>query len=267
MKLLLSFMIVVTSVLWAADAQAARVDILPRKVLLDGRQRSADITLLNMSDKASIVRIEIISYQQQPNGEYRELDAPLNPAFDPEKDIRISPKQFTLPPNGRQKVRLSVQKPADLPPGEYRFHVKALSFDAEDYSVRRSTARGSGISVKMNVGVVIPVVVRNGDLTSTAKLGNVSLVPSETGGMKQPSLKVDITRTGTAGVMGTITVYETAAGGLREIGKVNNVNVFSEVQTRTLVFPLKEAPSGSFVLQYVNDFGDRGIIDELAVQR
>lgn len=265
MKIFVSLSLVLLILFASAQpAFASRVDILPRKVLMDSRQRSADITLLNMSDKPSVVRIEIISYAQQPDGTYKELEAPLNPAFDPQQLVRISPKQFTLPAAGRQKVRLSVQKPADLPPGDYRFHVKALSFDTEDFSVRRNPTKGSGVSVKVNLGVVIPVVVRNGDLTTAAKLGNVSYLSAQQSESNQPSLKVDITRTGTAGVLGTITVYDDAK---REIGKVNNVNVFSEVKTRTLVFPLKEVPTGNMHLVYTNDFGDRGIIDELVVQK
>lgn len=247
-------------------AYAARVDVLPRKILLDDRQRSADITLLNLGDKPGIVRISMISYAQDEKGEYKELAAPLNPAFDPEKLVRISPKQFALPPGGRQKVRLSIQKPADLPDGEYRFHIKALSFDEGDFSVRRTPVRGSGTSIKTNVAVAIPVVVRKGALSTGAKLGNIRYLSAEQSGTKQPALQLDITRTGAAGTMGTLHAYS-ESGGPREIGILNNVNVFSEIKTRTVVIPLREVPPGNIRLQYVNDFDDKGVLDEVVVEK
>lgn len=249
------------------EAHASRVDILPRKIVLDDRQRSTEITLLNLGDKPTVVRISLISYEQRPTGEYKELDGPLNAAFDPEQLVRISPRQFSLPAGGRQKVRLSVQRPAELPDGEYRFHVKALSFDEEDYSVRRApTARGSTAVIKTNIGVAVPVIVRKGALTESAKLGNITYLPPEQSENKRPSLKVDVARTGTAGTIGTLRAYSNS-GGPREIGILNNVNVFSEIESRTVVVPLKEVPTGSIRLRYEKDHGDKGVLDEVVVEK
>lgn len=262
MKLLLSFLLVVFTFA-AVPAHASRINLLPNKILLQDRERSADLTLFNLTNKTTIARIEILSYRQKPTGEYEVLETPLNPAFDPESVIRLSPRQFTLPPGGRQKVRMSIQKPADLPPGEYRFHIKAISYDQEDFSVRRREVEGTEMQIKMNLGVVIPVIVRHGDVTSTAKLENVSLTTDpQTGG--GPALKIDVVRTGTAGVTGKIQAFNAQ---MREIGILSNVNVFSEINRRTLVMPLKEMPTGNIHLRYTDDMGKTGVLDELVVQR
>ena len=265
MKKTFVFVLALMVCAFSYQAFAARIDMMPRKIVLEDRQRSSDLTLMNLTDKASVVRIELLSYAQQPDGTYKTLEGTLNPAFDPEKLVRISPKQFTLPPGGRQKVRLSVQKPADLPDGEYRFHVKALSFDADEFSVRRTPAKGNAVSINMNVGIVIPVVVRKGDLTGTAKIENISLLSSAQTDNKKPALKLDITRTGTAGVIGRIAVY--ADGEPREVGRLGNVNVFSEVKTRTIQVPLDSIPAGNLRVQYIDDSNDKGILDEVVVQR
>ncbi len=245
-------------------AQAGRIDILPRKIVLDDRQRSADITILNLGDKPNFVRITVISYKQNELGAYEVINTPLNPVFNPETAVRISPKQFTLPPGGRQKIRLSVQKPADLPDGEYRFHVRAISFDEEDSSVRRKLEKGSTVAMKMNVAVVIPVVVRKGALIGGAKIGNISFVPASQARQGQPALKFDLVRTGTAGVMGTMTAYQ----GDKEIGTMSNVNVFSEVSKRIVEMPLTQVPAaGPIRLVYTDEFGDKGVIDEIVTQK
>ncbi len=267
MKLLSRILLAVLLCCISVEAHASRVDILPRKILIENRTRSGDLTLLNMGDKTIIVRLELLSYKQNSDGTYETLTGPLNPAFVPENVVRFSPRQFTLPSGGRQKVRLSIQKPANLPDGEYRFHVKATSFDEEEFSVRRPTVeKGSTIGIKTNVAVVIPVVVRQGELTSTANISNVSFVsPNQTGNNK-PALKMDITRTGTAGVMGTLVAYSDAGGTPKEIGRLSNLNVFSEVQTRYVTMPLKEVPAGRIRVQYVNDVGNKGLIDELVLE-
>jgi len=268
MKLLSRILFALLLCCISAEAHASRVDILPRKVLIENRARSGDITLLNMGDKTIIVRLELLSYRQNPDGTYETLDGPLNPAFPPETVVRFSPRQFTLPGNGRQKVRLSIQKPANLPDGEYRFHVKATSYDEAEFSVRRPTAaKGSTVGIKTNVAVVIPIVVRHGETTSSAKISNVSFVsPAQTQDRK-PALKLDLTRTGNAGVMGTLIAYSDTGGTPKEIGRISNLNVFSELQTRNVTLPLTEVPAGRIRIQYVNDFGDKGLIDELVLEK
>ncbi len=252
------------------QAHAGRVDILPRKLVLDDRTRSADITILNLGDKTGTLRISLLSYKQDEKGAYQLLDVPLNPAFDPEKVVRFSPKQFTLPPNGRQKIRLSIQRPADLPDGEYRFHVKAVSYDSEAEAEGKPVpTKGSSLALKMNLAVAIPVVVHKGKLTSTAKLENVSLLAPSQNEFNKPALKFDVTRTGTAGVMGTAQVFSDGAGGPKQIGISSNLNVFSESPKRTVTIPLTEMPqgAGNIRVRYTNDFGDKGVFDEIILQR
>lgn len=267
MKLLFRLLFAVLLCCVSAEAYAARVDILPRKIIIEDRARSGDLTLLNMGEKPIVVRLQILSYRQKPDGTYETLKGPLNPAFNPDEVVRFSPRQFTLPAGGRQKVRLSIQKPANLPDGEYRFHVKASSFDEADFSVRRQQTRGSSIGIKTNVAVAIPVIVRQGNLTTGAKISNVSFVPPSQSGNNMPALKMDVSRTGTGGVLGTLIAFSDGGGTPREIGRISNLNVFSEVETRTAVMSLKEVPAGNIRIQYINDFGDKGVLDELVLQK
>jgi hypothetical protein len=273
MKFILTLLTLCGIFAFISPAQA-RVDILPKKIVLDDKMRSTDITLMNLGDKTGTLRLSIISYRQDEDGTYHLLDAPLSPAFDPETIVRFSPRQFTLPPGGRQKIRISVQRPAELPDGEYRFHIKAISFDTQSPLGGGSAPpaeRGSNFDIDMNVAVAIPVIVRKGDLTSTARIENIGLLGPSENQYGAPALTFDIVRTGTAGTLGTIHAFWEPAGtsDSLKIAGVGNVNVFSEVQKRTMVVPLHETimGAGKIRIRYTSDQGDKSVIDEVVVER
>lgn len=274
MKTIVSALFLFFAFVLAPMAAEARVDILPRKIVMDDRARSAEITIMNLGDKQGTIRISLISYQQDEEGNYNLLETPLDPAFNPDTAVRISPRQFTLPPNGRQKIRVSVQRPADLPDGEYRFHIKAVSYDTEEEATteKRNPApsKGNTLSLKMNIAVAIPIIVRKGTLTHTAKIENVTLLGSSQNQYGKPALQYDIVRTGTGGVMGTVKAFVEAPGKEPiEIATTGNVNVFPEAKKRRLTIPLKGAVLGgsSIRVRYTDDYGDKGVIDEVIVQR
>ena len=271
MKTILSFLLLSFAIALFPLKAEARVDILPRKILMDDRVRSGDITIMNLGKKTMTIRLSIISYRQGEDGNYKLLEGPLNPAFDPETMVRFSPRQFTLPPEGRQKIRLSVQRPADLPDGEYRFHLKAVSYDteAEATAQKRTPVRGNSLSLKMNLSVAIPVIIRKGALTSTAKIENVTLLGPSQNEYNKHAIQYDIVRTGTGGVMGAVLAFlETPGKEPVQIAQTTNVNVFSEAKKRTVIVPLAEPPgAGTIRLRYTSDYGDKGVIDEVVLQR
>ncbi len=248
----------------------AKIDLVPRKVVIDGRSKNGEIIILNLGQKPSTFRIGLVNYKQHENGVYEQLEGPLNTAFDPEKIIRLSPRQFTLPPGGRQKVRFSLRTPPDLPKGEYHFHVSAIEFteDAPDPEAGKSKQ----ISVKMNLGVSIPVIYRNGDLTSEAKMSNLTLVSADKTESKLPELQMRIDRKGTAGAAGNLEIFWQPAGGeSKRIGVISNMNLFTEINYRDVQVPLDVMPNGTGTIRvrYTEDAGmnkDR-VFDEIVLQR
>jgi P pilus assembly chaperone PapD len=271
-NILSSLFLILAVILLPSQAQASRVDILPRKIVIEDRARSADITIMNLGEKTGTIRLSLISYRQDEKGVYKLLETPLDPAFNPDTVVRFSPKQFTLPPNGRQKIRLAIQRPADLPDGEYRFHVKAISYDSlEEAEGKPTPSKGNSLALKMNIAVAVPVIVRKGELVSSAKMENITLLAPSQNEYNKSALQLDIVRTGTAGTMGNIQAFwEPAAGGEPvKIAGTSNVNVFAEVPKRTMIIPLREEIKGSGKIRilYTNDFGDKGVFDEVVVER
>ncbi len=236
----------------------ARVDIIPRKIIMDTRDRSAELTVLNLFDTEGTFRVDVLSYRQNEDGTYKTLDVPLDINFDPNKVVRFSPRQFTLPSMGRQKIRVSLRKPSDLAEGEYRFHIKVLRFADLDAPSSSDEDNGMSISMKMNVGVAIPILVRHGGLSSTAQLKNVNLISdtSKTNTGK-PELRMTIERNGNQSTIGFLEAIWKPDGYSEtdRIGYIDNMNVFTDISQRQVSLPLKYIPqgAGSIHLRYVEN--------------
>lgn len=259
MKKNISFLTLLFLIILCAPAQA-RIDIVPQKIIIDSRERNGEFTILNLFDVKGTFRVELVNFQQGKNGVYEELSSPLNANFDPQKIIRFSPRQFTLDPYGRQKIRLSLRKPADLPNGEYRVHIKATRLAQED---ERRQTDPNAVSVLTNIGVTIPVIIRHGNVDSDAKIDNLKLVNAAQ--TEKPELHLDITRNGNASTVGKLEVFlKDSNGNERRIGRITNMNVFTEIQTRNVQVPLYEDPAGKgqIIVRYYNDQDDGKVFDE-----
>ena len=256
-------------VLFPAFAHA-RIDVIPRKIVMDARGHGAEITILNLFNEPGTFRVDLVSMRQNEDGSYTSLEAPLDENFDPEKIVRFSPRQFTLPADGRQKIRLSLRKPADLPDGEYRFHVKALRFANQS---NEEPEQGMRISMSMNVGVSIPVVVRHGELErSVARIECPRIIPVGESG--KPELAATVKRIGDTSTIGSLEVLWEPAGydEAERIGYIDNMNIFTDITQRYATLPLKYIPqgAGAIRLKYIDNGNDRTkgtVFDEVLIER
>jgi hypothetical protein len=163
--------------------------------------------------------------------------------------IRLAPRQFTLPSQGRQKIRFSIRKPADLPDGEYRFHMLAARMS--EFGPPAPVEQGQkSIGVMANIGTAIPVIIRHGQVQVSAKLTDLEYMAANTEG--KPEVKVTINREGNISTIGTIRAYWTPSGGeTKEVGMVSNMNVFTDITKRFIAIPLKTPLDGSGTLRVV----------------
>ena len=237
-----------------AQSSGGRVDITPQRVVLGPRDRSGEITLLNLGDNPGTIRVSLLNYKQNENGIYETLEHPLNPAFDPEQILRLSPRQFTLPAGGRQTVRFSIRKPADLPEGEYRFHIQAIRL-MESGPPKPLPKGEKGAGMIPNFGAAIPVIIRHGQTSAQATLSDLQYVAKDekTG---KAVIKMDIHRTGNAGILGRAEAMWIPVTGKPEIlGIASNLNVFTEVNVRHASIQLANPVNGpgEFRVVYINE--------------
>jgi len=262
---LFSALIAVSGIM-TSPAQA-RIDIVPQKIVVESRDRSGELTILNLFKEPSTFRMDIVHYAQDENGAYKKLNAPLNPAFDPASIVRFSPRQFTLQPGGRQKVRLSIRKPANLPEGEYRFHIKSLRVAQPNLD-----NLDDGIYMHANIGVTIPVIIRHGNTSATAKISNARIVEPARTAAGKTELQFTLNREGNASTVGEAKVlWQPANGKQILIGELNHLNVFTEVNTRNVKIPLDNLPygAGTITVRYQHAQGkNKGeIYDEVSFAR
>jgi len=245
----------------------ARIDILPRKIVMESRDRSAEITVMNLFDEPSMMRVTVIHYRQNEDGTYTRLEKPLSDVFDPDTVARFSPRQFILSPGGRQKIRLSLRKPADLQEGEYRFHVLVTRYDVENENAQAVNS-GANIQLKMNMGVAIPIVVRQGNLDVSARMEDIRIIPASEADSGRPQLGVTILRDGSAGSIGELQAFWTPKGAKsRLVGEITNMNVFPEIRRREVVMPLRELPLGAGQLRLIYTNDDGAVYDEVILDQ
>jgi fimbrial chaperone protein len=242
---------------WAHTAHAD-LTITPVRVVFEGRDRSATIELINTTRTTNTYRMKWMDMKMGPSGRYELLPADETDPNSVSKMVIFSPRQVTIEPNGHQTVRLSLRRPADLPPGEYRSHLGMVRLAKQGPEKPDDNAKGIEMEMRINLGFSIPVIVRSGeDPDLKISLNNPKLGMSKDEKNPAPELTIDLRRdAGKFSTNGTLVVYWTPANGQEKpIGGLNNLTLYPELQTRTVHIPLKEAPSnGSVRVEYVGKF-------------
>lgn len=244
--------------------------IMPIRVAFTSRDRMQDITVINVSNNQSeTYRMSWLNVAQTETGDYKRLDQPLNPEFDPETAVLFSPRQVSLPPGGKQRVRMSLRRPAGMADGEYRVHLYLKStsrHNAGSMSMNIDGPEGqasANIGMGMNVGIAVPVIVRQGTYDGTASIGAPRFIPASADGKKPPLIEFTIERGGKFSTIGNVMVYWTPPDGGKEIliARRNAVNIFHEVPRRLMKIPLKvgRVAGGTIRIVFEGDGPDKGI--------
>lgn len=250
---------------------SARADIMitPIYVIFSDRDRSAEVTLLNTTNNTNIYRLEWSFTRQKEDGSYEKLSTVPEGQIDPASFMRFSPRQVTLLPQSKQKIRIQLQKPADLPDGEYRAHLNFKRLPNDDNVDNTGTTgapqKGMSMEFKISLGVSMPVVVRQGEYDARAEVVDARFVRRKntmTGEMREPELMVKIARTGKHGTYGRLRVFWNNGGREEQVGVLNNFSVYADNSARVGYVQLNKAsiPSGELRLVYEGDGPQRGQI-------
>lgn len=239
--------------------------VAPTRIVFEGRQRTTEITLVNLGEHNATYRIGFVELQMEEFGGTREFQ----PEGSPDEKlasgmIRYSPRQVMLEPGVAQTVRLQLRKSEDLPPGEYRSHLLFRAIPQENISQDQDdgAAQGGGIDITLTAiyGVSIPVLVRHGELTAQTRLSELELVSGEPGNNSQ-ALLFRLERTGTSSVFGHLRAEFLPLGGRPiVVGAANGVAVYAENSSRRGRLALEIPPEfrnrpGVLVLRYETPAG------------
>jgi P pilus assembly chaperone PapD len=214
--------------------------ITPWRIAFQARDHSAGIELINGSDSPHTYRVGWTLLKALPDGRYEQVFYNKDKDKDPHSVanmVIVSPRQVMIEPHGEQIIRLSLRRPADLPPGEYRAHMTFIKM-ADHVPIKQDPkAKGVSMSLNVNVGFSIPIIVRQGDDKDLkVSLQSPKLRAVDNGSM----LDVEVHRdAGKFSTYGSINAYwKPPKGDEVKVGDLSNVALYPEVQTRKISVPL-----------------------------
>jgi P pilus assembly chaperone PapD len=245
----LAALVVLAGVLGASRPAAAQgfgdLVVSPTRVELQGRDRSATVTLTNRGAESALFRISLVAMAMDDKGQLNTVEKPAAGMLTAESLLRYAPRQVNIPPGGTQTVRLVVRKPADLAAGEYRSHMFFRAVPPEDAGrAVDEKAKQDGISVKLTpiFGITIPVIVRHGDLDLKVGMSGLAVVADKEKNSKK--LTLELSREGNMSAYGDIKVEYMPAGGGSPVvvGEITRLAVFTPNTKRDVEVPLTVPP-------------------------
>jgi len=219
----------------------AQLLITPLQVVIEGRERSKQIILVNTGKQTNTYRIEWQQLKQVdgPGGylvdeEYAEGDNRFLQNF-----AVFSPRQITIAPGEKQTVRVAVRRPAELAEGEYKSHLKFHIISAPVGGGKNGEFNPNLNEGEINIGIQvrasysIPIIYRVGSHDVDVEIGQPSFNISERTGFM--NVQIPLFRDGLHGVIGEVQVHHTPNNGEKfYVGALGNANLFPEISQRNV---------------------------------
>ncbi|TXD34393.1 molecular chaperone [Lujinxingia vulgaris] len=260
--------VLVAGMSWSGAASAQSLSISPTRVVLEGRERSAELTLVNSSDQTLTYRVLFRRLAMSPTGQFQELSPEASGKF-VDAFVRYSPRQVTLGPGETQTVRLMVRAPASLGDGEYRSHLTFQALPNATETPQASNSEALEVELKMRMSVSLPVIYRRGELGAELKAPELQITQHE----GRPVAIVNLQRSGERSVYGDYELYYAPRQGLPAefVGAVRGVAFYSPEQERVLRAPLSDdsvSAAGEWSLRFIARDGDqRAPAQPIAIER
>lgn len=228
--------------LWAGQClAAAQLMVTPTRVVFDGSERNAKVTVINTGNSTGTYRISLVNKRMTVDGDFEDIKEPGNDELTADKMVRYSPRQVVLEPGKSQVVRLSLRKPGGIKDGEYRSHILFKAIPQDAGTDINTAVESNKISIKLTaiVSISIPVIVRHGKTSGEAELSSVKLLPAENQN-DTPKLEIEIKRSGNQSIYGDLLTEFVGEGGASTVlGQVSGLAVYTPNDKRIFKMPLK----------------------------
>ncbi len=228
---------------YTTESLAQSLSVSPNRIVFEGRENNDQVLVSNADDDPHSYRVELLKRRMLDSGKYITVtDGEELPGELFANDlVRISPRAFKVDPKSSQTIRLRLTKKKDLPDGEYRSHLRVQVLP-ETGTPTLSEAGKININVKVNYGISIPIIVRQGDLSYSVKVKDMGVSKDASTG--ETLLNVEFTREGTRSSYGDIGVTFTDGSGKETLLKfLPGLSLFLPNPSRTFVIPL-DIPAG-----------------------
>ncbi len=225
----------------ASEAEAGKGSLLltPGRIVLEGKERTAEITLANNGSGPADFRISLENKRMKEDGSILPAGETQEGDMFADQMIRFAPKKVRLEPGKSQTILVSVRKPRDLPDGEYRTHMKFMLIPEHKPETEGGPVdddKNVSISIQANIGITIPIIVRQGKLDATVTMDKLALGHDESG---KPTIEFSLNRTGGASTYGDLAIqYVNKSGKTVLLRKLSGAAVYTPITIRTFKFPL-----------------------------
>ena len=228
----------IISALPVTNANAAgQLMVSPTRIVFEGNERTQKVNLINNGSETGRYRISFVRRKMTEDGKFEEVSE-NEPGMYSDDIVRFSPRQVTLQPGQSQTVRLMLRKKRDMQDGEYRSHMLFQSLpDPATSDINILTDNNStGLTVQLIpvVGITIPIIVRQGKLSSTISLSDFELKQANTV-KAENTLSFKINREGNSSAYGDFRVYFIPKGGEAVVvAQVNGLAVYTPLASRSV---------------------------------
>jgi len=221
--------------------------VTPRRVVLDGRKRSMDLSLANIGKDTATYTISFVQIRMTEEGTFETITEPDEGQKFSSPYLRFFPRSVTLSPDEVQTIKIQATGTRELEPGEYRSHLYFRAVPRDNPLGEETPVQDpSTISIKLIpvFGITIPAIIRVGEPSVNVTLSDLSLeIEKDT----IPRLGFTFNRSGGYSVYGDVTVDHIAsAGTVTRVGVANGVAVYTPNTTRRFEFNLMNLPQVNF---------------------
>lgn len=214
--------------------------ITPRRVVLDAKKRSMDLSLANIGKDTATYTISFVQIRMTEAGTFETITEPDEGQKFASPYLRFFPRSVTLSPDEVQTIKIQAEKTRELEPGEYRSHLYFRAVPKEKPLGEEAPVQQdpSSISIKLIpvFGITIPVIIRTGEPAVTVTLSDLSLrFENDT----IPRLGFTFNRSGDYSVYGDISVdHISSTGTVTRVGVANGIAVYTPNTIRKFEFNL-----------------------------
>jgi len=244
-------------------AQAAGdLIVAPTRVVFEGRERAAQLSLVNKGSATATYRISVVNMRMQPDGNLVEIAQPDPGQEFAENLFRYSPRQVTLEPGASQAIRLLLRKPADLAAGEYRSHLMMRAVPDNQGQSVEAPAQGAAVTLIPIFGIAIPVIVRHGDLSYGMSVKDLGYAAADADN-PLPRATFTLERSGTRSSFGDLTASVNIDGKDVVLSQIMRLAVYTPNTTRAVEMRLR-VPEGvnlsgkDLIVRYAETADDGG---------
>ncbi len=220
----------------SAVPAAAELMIAPTRLVMGPSERSTELTLVNKGNEQTAFRIAVENRRMRRDGALEAAETPRTGELFAADMIRFAPRRVILEPGARQTIRVSVDTPAGLAPGEYRSHLRLMSAPtgaAQATAKPGEAADDKSLSIELVAvrSLTIPVIIRVGTLDATATIDGATLARAP-----EDMLVVKMARTGTRSTYGDLRL--TLDGQSQPVYVVRGIAIYTPNSDRDVLLPL-----------------------------